>query len=58
MSGDVAPHQINEWDVLIQIRIKAYKDLCDLYSIGGFPIEITTKINYHIICCYHYLMKS
>ena len=20
---------------------------------GGFPIEIKTKIRYHIICCYH-----
>ena len=36
MSRDVAPHQINEWDVLIQIRIKAYKDLCDLYSMVSY----------------------
>ena len=22
-------------------------------TVGGFPIEIKTKIRYHMICCYH-----
>ena len=25
----------------------------DALSLGGFPIEIKTKVRYHIICCYH-----
>ena len=24
-------------------------------TTGGFPIEIKTKIRYHIICCYNFI---
>ena len=24
-----------------------------VHSLGGFPIEIKTRIRYHVICCYH-----
>ena len=27
-----------------------------IYTIGGFPNEIKTKIRYLIICCYHDFM--
>ena len=25
--------------------------------IGGFPIEIKTKVRYHKICCYHNFVR-